>query len=202
MSFAKSEPSYTVDEYLALERTSEERHEYLDGEIYAMAGESAAHADITVNVVISLGSQLKGKDCRARSKDTKVRSGPTPTPGHSRSGLYSYPDLVVVCGEPQYHDEQLDVLLNPVVIVEVLSPATEAFDRGEKFRRFQMWNPTLKDYLLVCQDRPQVEHYSRQADDSWTYNRAEGLASVVTIESIQCVLMLSDVFDRIAFAKK
>lgn len=116
MGVPKSQSIHSVDEYLTLERASEERHEYLDGHIYAMAGESPAHADITVNLTITIGSQLKGKDCRARSKDTKVRSGPEPKNGLATSGLYSCPDLVVVCGEPLYRDSYADVVLNPVVI--------------------------------------------------------------------------------------
>jgi Uma2 family endonuclease len=123
-----------VDQYLEMERASEERHFYLDGEIYAMAGESGAHGDISANLVISLGTQLKGKPCRARTKDTKVRSGPNPTAGRNTDGLYSYPDVVVICGEPHYHDEH--EVTNPTAIVEVLSPEMEAFDRGEKFTRY------------------------------------------------------------------
>jgi Uma2 family endonuclease len=193
---------YTVDEYLTIEAESEERHEYLDGHIFAMAGESGEHGDISVNIVASLANQLKGKPCRARTKDTKVRSGPTPKGRQSTNGLYSYPDIVVVCGEPEYHDAFTDVLLNPTVIVEVLSPATEAFDRGEKFARYQAWNATLTDYLLVTQDQPQIEHYTRQADNSWSYQRHTGLASQVAIPSIQCTLKLADVYDRIAFPEE
>lgn len=198
MALSKSQPLFTVDEYLTLERSSEERHEYLDGQIYAMAGESDAHADISVNLVVTLGNQVKGTHCRVRTKDTKVRSGPAPKPSQSTTqGLYSYPDLVVICGEPQYHDEHRDVILDPTVILEVLSPSTEAFDRGEKFSRYQMWNPTLKDYLLVSQDRAQIEHYARQADGSWRYNLVQGLGAAVAIASINCTLALSDVFDRV-----
>ncbi|MBX9695634.1 MAG: Uma2 family endonuclease [Cyanobacteria bacterium] len=155
---AQSKPFqlFTVDEYLEQERSSEVRHEFLDGHIYEMAGESGPHGDITVNLVISLGSQLKGTLCRVRSKDTKVRSGPDPKPYQGTSGLYSYPDVVVVCGEPQYHDDHADVILNPSVILEVLSPATEAFDRGKKFTRYQIWNSTLSDYLLVLQNSPKL----------------------------------------------
>src|SRR5579862_826762 len=155
---------YTVEQYLAIDRGSEDRHWYLDGEIYAMSGESGEHGDITVNCVVSLGSQLKGKPCRARSKDTKVRSGPTLKAGETTRFLFSYPDIVVACGEPKYLDAHTDVILNPTAIVEVLSPSTEAFDRGEKFNRYQTWNPTLTDYLLVSQDSPQVEHFVRQKD--------------------------------------
>ena len=100
MALAQPQPLYTVAEYLAFERESEERHEYLDGMIYAMAGESGEHGDISMNLSILLGSQLKGRDCRARSKDTKVRSGPIPKLKYSTKGLYSYPDVLVICGEP------------------------------------------------------------------------------------------------------
>src|SRR5262245_24970651 len=164
---AKAKSAYTIDQYLKIERASEERHEYVDGEIYAMAGESGEHGDISVNVVVSLGSQLRGTSCRARTKDTKVCSGPILRSGSSTRGIFSYPDVVVVCGEPEYHDAYKDVILNPTAIVEVLSTSTEAFDRGEKFTRYQTWNPTLTDYLLVSQDQPQVEHFHRQADGSW-----------------------------------
>jgi len=190
-----------VDEYLARERAAEERHVYLDGEIFAMAGESLAHGDISANSIASLVIQLKGKPCRALTKDTKVRSGPTPMAGRGTRGLFSYPDIVVVCGEPEYHDAHRDVILNPAVIVEALSPATEAFDRGEKFTRYQTWNPTLSDYLLVLQDRPQIEHYHRQPDGGWSYHRHAGLEACVVIESIQCTLKLADVYDRIVFRR-
>lgn len=190
---------YTVEEYLTLERAAEERHEFLDGVIYAMAGESEEHGDISVNICGELRTQLKGKDCRARLKDTKVRSGPIPSLRNATKGLYSYPDVVVICGERQFHDSHRDVVLNPSVIIEILSPATEAFDRGEKFDRYQFWNPTLSDYLLVSQDQPKIEHFIRQSDGSWKYVVYRGLNSQVDIKSIQCVLPLAEVYDRIVF---
>jgi Uma2 family endonuclease len=171
----------------------------LDGQIYAMAGESGEHADISANLVGIFVSQLKGTPCRARTKDTKVRSGPAPTSGRNTSGMYSYPDVVVVCGEPEYHDENTDVIVNPAVIVEVLSPTTEAFDRGEKCERYQTWNPTLTDYLLVAQDRPQIEHFLRNASGGWTFERYSGLETTVAISSIGCNLRLTDVYDRVIF---
>ena len=116
--------------------------------------------------------------------------------GRGTEGLFSYPDIVVVCGEPECHDALRDVILNPTVIVEVLSPATEAFDRGEKFTRYQTWNPTLSDYVLVRQDRPQIEHYHRESNGGWSYHRHAGLEASVAIESIQCTLKLADVYDR------
>jgi Uma2 family endonuclease len=202
MGLPKPKPILTVDEYLAMERASEVRHEYLDGAIFAMAGESGEHGDITVNIIITLGSQLKGTPCRARTKDTKVRSGPLKNSRQNTSGLFSYPDIVVVCGEPEYHDAHTDVILNPTAIMEVLSPKTEAFDRGDKFMRYQTWNTTLKDYLLVSQDQPLIDHFSRQDDGSWSHNQIAGLEARVAIPSIQCTLQLADVYDRIAFGKE
>ena len=202
MSMAQLKPRYSVDDYLAIERESKERHIYLDGEIYAMAGESPAHGDISTNTLGLLYSQLKGTPCRARTKDTKVRSGRIPMSGKGTSGLFSYPDILVVCGEPEYHDAFKDVILNPTTIVEVLSESTEAFDRGEKFRRYRKWNPTLRDYILVSQDKPQIEHYERQPNGRWSFDSHEGLESEVVIASIRCVLKLADVYDRIVFAEE
>lgn len=199
MGLPKTRPMYTVDEYLTIERAALDRHEYLDGQIYAMAGESGEHGDISLNLAGMLYNQLRGKPCRARTKDTKVRSGPAPRLSQSTSGLYSYPDIVVVCGEPEYQDAHTDVILNPSEIVEVLSPTTEAFDRGGKFTRYQLWNPTLSDYVLVAQDQPQVEHFARQPDGTWSYQLHTGLDAVVSIPSIQCRLPLADIYDRIAF---
>ena len=127
-----------------------------------MAGESGEHADICTNLAISIGSQLRNTPCRARVKDTKVHSGPAPRRPRTTKGFFSYPDLVVICGDPQYHDEHQDVALNPVVIIEVLSESTESFDRGEKFQRYQLWNPTLSDYILVSQTAPIIEHFARK----------------------------------------
>jgi Uma2 family endonuclease len=187
------------NEYLQLERAAEERHQYVDGEIFAMAGESPAHADITANTLASLVTQLSDGPCRARVKDTKVRSGPLPRSPKRPAGLYSYPDIVVICDEPQYLDDHQDVVLNPKVIVEVLSESTEAFDRGVKFRRYQKYNPTLTDYVLVSQDRPQIEHFHRQKDGEWTYKCHEGSDAVVKLASIKCQLKAAEVFKRIKF---
>lgn len=199
MGVAQKELLYTVDEYLVLERASDERHEYLDGYIYLMAGESGEHADICTNLVGELRAQLRNTPCRARSKDTKVRSGPDPQHHRTPKGLFSYPDIVVICGEPQYHDNLRDVVLNPTVVIEVLSPATEAFDRGEKFLRYEHWNPTLTDYLLVSQNIPFIGHYVRQADGIWTYHLYEGLERSLTIKSVNCTLRFADVYDRVEF---
>ncbi len=199
MGLPKAKPYFTVDQYLAIERKSRDRHDFLDGVIYAMAGESDPHGDITFNIGGILYVQLRGSPCVGRMKDTKVRSGPEPTGLHASAGLYSYPDILVICGERQFHDVHKDVILNPTAIVEVLSESTEAFDRGEKFNRYQTWNPSLRDYLLVAQDQARIEHYSRQDDGRWTYQRHLGLEAVVVIPSINCTLKLADVYEGVTF---
>ena len=188
---------FTVEEYLAFERASDERHEYLDGVIYAMAGESPDHGRICTNLVATLVPQLRGSICEAFSKDTKVCCGPYRA--HTREGLYAYPDLVIVCGAMQFHGQAQDVLINPTVIMEVLSPSTEAFDRGEKFRRYRAWLPTLTDYVLVAQDRPVIDHYHREDDALWTLRTLEGLEARLHLEGIGCTVPLADVYERIVF---
>lgn len=200
MGAPKLQPRHTVDEYLAMERATEERHIYLDGEIIAMAGESDEHGDIGINVVTSLATQLKGKPCRVRSQQAKIRSGPVPLPGSSKKGFFSYPDILVICGEIEHHDAHRDVILNPKVIIEILSDSTEAFDRGGKFERYQKYNPTLSDYILISQDQPQVEHYRRKTNGEWSYRMYSGLKATVGIMSIRCKLRLKDIYDRVKFA--
>jgi Uma2 family endonuclease len=195
------ETGYTEDEYLALERASQERREYLDGQIYLMAGEGEAHGTICTNLTMEVGSQLKGTPCRAFSKDTKVRSGPIPKTRYSAQGLYSFPDLLVVCGEARYLDEHRDVLLNPKVIIEVLSPSTAAFDRGEKFARYSEHLDSLTDYIVVAQSQPLIEHFARGANGQWVIAAtATNLSDTVVLNSIGCTLRLSEVYDRIVFA--
>lgn len=199
-SMPRTETVYTENEYLALERASQERHEYLDGQIYLMAGESTAHGAICTNSGGQLYIQLKGGPCQVFSKDTKVRSGPIPKLRHSSQGLYSFPDLVVVCGEPQFLDEHRDVLINPKVIIEVLSPTTEAFDRGEKFLRYRTYLDSLTDYVVVAQSQPLIEHFARDANGQWVIAAtATDLSQSVVLNSIGCTLRLSEVYDRIVF---
>jgi Uma2 family endonuclease len=188
---------FTVEEYLAFERASDERHEYLDGVIYAMAGESPDHGRICVNLVATLVARLRGSNCEVFSKDTKVCCGPYRA--HTREGLYAYPDLVVVCGAMQFHGQAEDVLVNPQVIVEVLSPSTEAFDRGEKFHRYRRWLPTLTDYVLVGQDRPVIDHYHRAEDGLWMLQTLEDLEARLALETIGCTVPLAEVYERIVF---
>jgi Uma2 family endonuclease len=199
MSLPHSPPRYTVEEYLALERSSEERYEFLDGQVYLMAGESPDHGTICTNISGQLYNQLRGKLCQVFSKDMKVRSGPKPKSRYETKGLYSYPDLVVICGEPLFHDEYCDVLLNPTVIIEVLSPTTEAFDRGEKWSRYQTWLPSLTHYVLVSQAKSQLEHYLRQPSGEWLYSSVKELEGRLYLTAIDCTLLLAEVYDRIVF---
>ncbi len=199
----ESSKLYTVEEYLKMERDAFERSEYISGEIFAMAGESENHADISVNIIRETSLQTRKTDCKIRAKDTKVRSGDfEEKKPHSMKGMFSYPDLVILCGTPEYHDEYKDIVLNPKVIIEVLSESTELFDRNTKFIRYSKFNPTLTDYILVSQDKPMVEHFIRQPDESWLIYTYFGLKVVFTIESIGCKLKMSDVYDRIKFSKE
>lgn len=204
MALAKTkEYFYTTEEFLDIDRTANERFEYIDGEIYQMAGESGEHGDICTNLVSELRTQLKtkGKNCRVRSKDTKVRSGALSNKGKQvLKGMFSYPDIVVICGTPEYHDKHKDIILNPKVIIEVLSDSTEYFDRHDKFTRYRMLNPTLTDYILVSQDEPVVEHFVRGENEIWTLYTYVGLNSDFRIDSIDCELELSEIFDLIEFS--
>ena len=189
----------TEDEYLAFDRAADQRHMYVDGEVFAMAGGSDEHGDICTNVTVSLANQLGDGPCRVWSQNSRVRSGPLPKNPRRPAGLYSYPDVVVICDEPKHLDEHRDVLLNPSAIVEVLSESTEGFDRGVKFARFRKYNPTLVDYILISQDRPQIDHYHRESDGSWKFKSYEGLKAVVKIESLKCRLKAADVYKRVKF---
>jgi len=191
MALPHALPVFTPEQYLSLERSSEIRHEYLDGFVYAMAGESPEHSTICFNLAGSLHAQLKDAPCRGFSPNMKVRT--------DKSGLYAYPDLMVVCGEPVFHDERRDVITNPTVIFEVLSPSTEAYDRGEKFSRYSSEIETLQDYVLVTQDQPRIEHFSRQRDGTWLCSEVNGLTGVLTLPSIDCQIALGDVYSRIVF---
>jgi len=174
-------------QYLDLERLSEMRHEYLDGLMYAMAGESPDHSTICYNLGGITHGQLEGKRCRGFSPNMKVRTG--------LGDLYAYPDLMIVCGgSPQFHDEHGDVLLNPTVIFEVLSQSTEKYDRGEKFLRYRTQIESLQDYVLVSQDRMRIEHHHRESDGTWSEITVEGKDSILSLASIECKIPLHEVF--------
>ena len=189
---AHPQPKFTEEQYLALERAADYKSEFVGGFIYAMAGATLEHVAITANVVIALGSQLRGTPCRAFSADLRVRVAPT--------GMYTYPDVLVLCGEPEFHDGRRDTVTNPTLIVEVLSPSTEAYDRGDKFAHYRTVE-TLREYVLVSQDRRRVERYLRQSDgEEWRYRAVEGVEAELPLESVNAVLRLFDVYDRIEIA--
>jgi Uma2 family endonuclease len=205
MGFAQrkmeNEPLYTEAEYLAFERAAEERHEYLDGVIYAMAGEKAPHGNLSVNLVRLISAHLLDKPCQTFTKDMKVRSGPLPKWRQSTKGLYSYPDLVIACDPLKFLDDYQDVLINPTVIIEVLSSSTEAFDRQQKFLRYQQYLPSLVDYVLVAQDQSASEVFHRPAPNApqWEYTAASGLKSQVHSPALKCRLRLAEVYYRVSF---
>lgn len=138
-----------------------------------------------------LVGQLKGRPCKAYSSDTRLKV--------SATGLFAYPDLMVVCGQPQFDDVRKDTLLNPMVLIEVLSETTEAYDRGRKFGHYRTLE-SLVDYLLIAQDQPRIEHFARQPDGRWLYTAYDGLEHIVPIDSIGCALPLADVYDKVDLA--
>ncbi len=179
----------TPEDYLIFERESVSRHEFLDGEVYAMAGESLSHSRICMNLAAATVNTLKGKSCEALSPNMKVRT--------SNASLFSYPDLTIVCGEPQFHDVKKDVLTNPQVVFEVLSPSTAEYDRTTKFQRYRMGNETLTDYILISQDKCFVEQFTRQTDNNWLYRSYAALEDDLKIQSIECELSLREIYDRV-----
>lgn len=187
-------PAITVEQYLELERASEMRHEFLDGLMYAMAGESRDHSSICFNLATEIGAQIKSGKCQGFSPNMKVRAG--------LGGLYAYPDLMIVCDEARFHDEQGDVLLNPTVIFEVLSPSTEKYDRGEKFRRYQTQIESLQDYVLVSQDQMRIEQHHRESDGAWTLTEERGPEGVLSLSSIESQLSMVDVYRNTTAAAK
>ena len=180
----------TPKEYLEIERQAETKSEYIAGEIFAMAGASRSHNLIVRNISRGLDPQREGQACEVYTNDMRVEVDPT--------GLYTYPDVVIVCGQPQFKDANEDTLLNPTVIMEVLSDSTASYDRGEKFEHYGTL-PSLTDYLLIAQDRAAIEQRVR-TDRGWQLAFHYGLDAVVPLPSIGCELHLSDVYDRIEFA--
>src|SRR5713226_9264432 len=186
-------PFISPQEYLRLERQSEYKSEYLNGEIFAMTGASRKHNLVTTNISSSLHRQLKGRPCEVYAVDMRVKVRAT--------GLYTYPDVAVVCGDPQFEDEQVDTLVNPTVLIEVLSPSTERYDRIAKTSYYRTID-SLAEHLLVAQDEIRLEQYVRQPDGQWLPSEYVTLDAVVNLPSIECTLKLSDVYDRITFEPK
>jgi Uma2 family endonuclease len=190
MGAAQPVVKYTLAEYLAFEERSETKHEYYAGEIFAMAGASPTHNRLCFRLATLLGQRLEGSDCIGYTSDQKIWI--------AAAGLNTYADLTIVCGQAQYDPDHPILLTNPRVIIEVLSPSTMAYDRGEKWEFYQQL-PSLLEYLLVWQDRAQIEQYSRQTDDSWRYLRIVGLEESITLSSIGCALSLAEVYSNIEF---
>ena len=183
---------YTPDEYLALERKAEYKSEYFNGEIFAMTGASRRHNLVAVNVLAALHPQLRKRACEIYPSDMRVKVSPT--------GLYTYPDVVIVCGEPTFDDEQRDTLLNPTVLVEVLSKSTASYDRGEKFEHYRKIK-SLAEYLVVAQDKYHVEHYTKQPDDRWLLSETDDPQKTIHLSSIECDLALADIYDKVEIDK-
>lgn len=201
MGFAQPKTLITAEEYLEFERAADDRHEYWDGEMFTRAGESYNHGLISSNLTIELGIELKKTPCRIFSKDMKIRSGSDIDLHKSLKRSFSYPDIVIICGTPRTHDKVKDVILNPAVIIEVLSPTTEKFDRGDKFQRYRDNLPSLSDYVLVSQNRPAIDHFRRGAEDNgeWILTPFSGLRAVWNLKNIEISIPLADVYDGVEF---
>jgi len=183
-------PQFTPEEYLKLERTSEQKHEYLRGEIVAMGGASARHVLIVGNVAGEFRNQLRDRTCTVYSADLRVSVRP--------DGLYTYPDVIVVCGDPQFIDAELDTLTNPALIVEVLSQTTKNYDRGEKFEQYRQIL-SFGEYLLLAQDKVHVERYLRRNDGSWILTETNDPGAVIELASINCRLSVTEIYAKVRF---
>ncbi len=189
MGLAQKKPKlYKPEEYLELERGSEVRHEYIDGEIYEMAGANKPHNRISVNVVRLLDNQLLERDCNIYGSDMRVKITST--------SKYTYPDVVAVCGEEIFEDETEDTLLNPMLIVEVLSKSTEAYDRGAKFEYYQTIE-SFREYVLIRQEPFRAEQFVRKEKNVWTYFEFRKSDDTVKLNSIDCELVLKDIYHKI-----
>lgn len=185
---AKPPKSYlSAEEYLAIERSSDFRSEYIDGEMVAMAGGSWEHSLIIGNTLAELKRQLRGGPCKVQANDLRVQAA---------DGLQTYPDVLVVCGEPAFADEHRDMVTNPKLILEVLSPTTESYDRGRKFESYRTI-PSLEEYVLVSQERPHVERFLRQPEGTWLFADAAGLQEIVSLSSIGCRLSLETLYEGV-----
>jgi Uma2 family endonuclease len=190
MGLAQRNVNLTPEEYLAFERASETRHDYWGGQVYALAGESEIHGRICTNVSTALKLRLRGRGCAVFSPNMKVKT--------ASGGPFVYVDVIVTCGARQYHDEKQDLLLNPQVIIEVLSPSTADYDREEKFARYREIE-SLMDYVLVSQRRPYVEHFVRQEKFPWGFSVASDLNKSLHLTAIGCDLPLAEIYDEIDF---
>lgn len=187
MSSLGAQTIYSPEEYLYLERKATFKSEYLRGGILAMSGASRAHNYITLDIATEINIQLRDRDCEVFSGDMRVKE--------NQSESYFYPDVVIACGEPQFEDQSFDTLLNPVVIIEVLSPSTEIYDRTEKFEYYKQIT-TLQEYILVSQDKVQVEHHCIQGTQ-WRLEEYQTLQDTLALSSVGCKLTLNDIYRRV-----
>jgi Uma2 family endonuclease len=194
---AQPKKYYTPEEYLALERASHEKHEYLNGEIFTMSGARYSHTVTCMNISVALRPQLRKRGCNIVANDLRVHIPAT--------GLYAYPDLVLVCGKPEFLDGEFDTLLNPIVIIEVLSDSTERYDRTTKFDHYRSI-PSLQEYVLVAMKEPRIERFRRNKEESvrpelvmWSYQAATRLDGSITLEAVESSLLLSEVYEDIDF---
>jgi len=178
----------TPEQYLEIERQAEYKSEYFNGEMFAFAGATENHVVIVGNISANFYAQLRNKKCKAYTNDMRVKVNIT--------GLYTYPDVVVVCGEPKFEDDHRDTLLNPIVIVEVGSPSTENYDRGTKFEHYRTIS-SLSDYLLMAQDKIHVEHYVRQSDRSWLFSEFKSATNKLLIQSLGCELAVQEIYEKV-----
>ena len=185
---SQSKIRITPEEYLAIERQAAYKSEYFNGEMFAMSGASPRHGLIVTNVVAELRRQLKQRPCTVYSTDLRVKVSPT--------GLYTYPDVIVVGDQPQFDDEQKDTLLNPTLLVEVFSESTKDYDRGEKFEHYRSLT-SLAEYVLIAQDKPHFEHFVRQPDNRWLLAETNHLEDTIYLPSIACDLALSEIYDKV-----
>jgi Uma2 family endonuclease len=192
MAIIAREAEYTPEKYLALERKAECKSEYINGRIFAMAGASRQHNQITFNISVELGTQLKGRPCVAYSSDMRVKV--------TETGLYAYPDIVVTCNEPQFEDSFLDTLLNPTIIIEVLSESTEAYDRGGKFAHYRRLS-SLEEFILIAQDGIYVEQYIRKGKQ-WILSEIVGIDEKIQLNSTNCYLSLRDIYHKVELSDK
>jgi len=186
---ANAQKKWTVEEYIAFERASETHHEYFAGDIFAMSGASRRHNLIVTNTVTTLNLQLAQRPCEVYPSDMRIKVNAI---------KYTYPDVSVVCAEPQFIDGEFDTLLNPTVIIEVLSDSTEDYDRGKKFKHY-MGIASLQEYILIAQDETRIDHYVRQSHGDWLLSYATTLETQLIIKSINCTLLLADVYRKIMF---
>lgn len=182
--------SLSPQEYLAQERRAEFKSEYLRGEVFAMAGASYEHTLIKDNTARKAGNQLEDGPCSVLTSDMRVKVSVT--------GLYTYPDIAIVCDEPQFEDEVFDTLLNPRALVEVLSDSTEKYDRGAKFAHYRQI-PSLQEYVLIAQDQALVERYVRQADGSWLLTVFDNLSQTFAFASVPARIPLTEIYRGVTF---